>query len=83
MWMEMQKKNEFRVALFIPEGLDTPEGINQLVIENPSEQRRLFVSDWFSGIIDAKKFMNKIEHFYNGLGVKFLSFREIRKPLVL
>ncbi|MBD3407667.1 MAG: hypothetical protein GF411_16235 [Candidatus Lokiarchaeota archaeon] len=81
MWMELRGKNEFRVALFIPDGLDIPEGIDHISIEIPEEQRQLYVSKWFAGIVPAKKFMNTLEHFYNGLGVKFLSFREIRKPL--
>lgn len=78
LWLETSNK-QFRVAMFVPLGFELPEGFNRLESGDEGE-KGFYVSDWFSGILEAKEHINRAAKFYSDLSVKFLFFREIRPP---
>ena len=81
LWLEMKGQlKEFRVALLAPEGEELPVGFVENEFQNMLPEKKLYVSQWFDGIAAAKKAMNNAAQFYTDRDIKFLFFREIRKP---
>ncbi|RLI55669.1 MAG: hypothetical protein DRO87_06100 [Candidatus Thorarchaeota archaeon] len=80
LWLESADGvKQLRVALLAPEGFEIPEGFMESEIQRESIGT-LYVSIWIDGIVSAKKFIDKAAQFYSDRGLKFLYFREIRKP---
>jgi len=71
---------EIRVALLAPEGFEIPEGFNILEIDDNIPDKILYITEWLPGIKIAKEKMNDAAQFYNDREIKFLFFRELRKP---
>jgi len=78
LWLETNNR-EFRVAMFVPVGFELPEGFTRLTSGDLGE-KGFYVSDWYSGINEAKSNIDRAAKFYTDLSVKFLYFREIRRP---
>ncbi|MHA2118921.1 MAG: hypothetical protein ACW98J_08365 [Candidatus Thorarchaeota archaeon] len=78
LWLETNNR-EFRVAMFVPVGFELPEGFTRLASGDLGE-KGFYVSDWYSGIAEAKSNIDRAAKFYTELSVKFLYFREIRRP---
>ncbi|MFW9800261.1 MAG: hypothetical protein ACFFD9_07490 [Candidatus Thorarchaeota archaeon] len=76
LWLETDNR-QFRVALLVPDGFELPEGFSLLMSAHPSG-KALYVSDWHSGITEAKQQINSAAQFYSDRAEKFLFFREIR-----
>ena len=70
----------FRVALLVPIEFDVPEEFDESVVQTDLPEKQLFVSEWFDGIADAKKLMDEAAEFYGDRNIKYLFFREIRRP---
>jgi hypothetical protein len=82
LWLESKDGvKTIRVAILVPESVELPEGFTIAEIQSESD-KTLYVSEWFDGIVKAKKTIDDAAQFYSDLGVKFLYFREIRKPQV-
>lgn len=80
LWLESKDGvKTIRVALLVPEGLDLPEDFTISEVQSEGD-KTLYVSKWFDGIVKAKKTIDDAAQFYSDMGVKFLYFREIRKP---
>lgn len=80
LWLESTKgASSFRVALLAPDDFELPEGfaLSEIQID---DEKKLYVSEWFEGIIAAKKAIDLAAQFYSDRDLKFLYFREIRKP---
>ncbi len=80
LWLESEGGlSKFRVALLAPEDFEIPDGFTCR-----DDQHRLgkkfYVSDWIDGIVAAKKAIDAAAQFYTDRDLKFLYFREIRKP---
>jgi len=71
--------SQFRVALLVPDEFDLPEGFT-LADNQRDPDKKFYVSDWHDGIIAAKKAIDTAAQFYTDRDLKFLYFREIRKP---
>ncbi|MFW9888756.1 MAG: hypothetical protein ACFFER_11260 [Candidatus Thorarchaeota archaeon] len=78
LWLETNN-SEFRVAMFVPVGFEVPDGFTRLTSGDLGE-KGFYVSDWYSGITEAKKSIDKAAKFYSDLSIKFLYVREIRRP---
>jgi len=80
LWLESVKgMSSFRVALLAPEEFERPEGFTLASIQTNSE-KKLYLSEPIDGIKAAKKSIEAAAQFYNDRDLKFLFFREIRKP---
>ena len=80
LWLESVKgMSSFRVALLAPEEFERPEGFTLVSIQTNSE-KKLYLSEPIDGIKAAKKSIEAAAQFYNDRDLKFLFFREIRKP---
>ncbi len=80
LWLESEVGTaSFRVALLTPDEFELPDGFvlsdTQIDLE-----KKLYVSDWYEGIIAAKRAIDIAAKFYSDRDLKFLYFREIRKP---
>jgi hypothetical protein len=73
-------EKSFRVALLVPDETVIPEGYARCVGYDDPSKKLLYVTDWLPGIKPAKDKMNETAQFYSDNDVKFLFFREIRKP---
>ncbi len=80
LWLEMKGKT-FRVAILVPDGIAVVEGFASCDgYEHPSG-KTLYVTKWYDEIAGARDEMDVAAKFYNDKGIKFLFFRELRKPL--
>ncbi|MFW9813479.1 MAG: hypothetical protein ACFFF9_13535 [Candidatus Thorarchaeota archaeon] len=81
LWLESESgMSTFRVALLVPEQFEIPEGFK--VANNQIDpDKKFYVSEWIEGIIAAKKAIDAAAKFYSDKDLKFLYFREIRKPM--
>jgi hypothetical protein len=70
----------FRVALLVPVEFDVPNEFEESVVQPELPEKQLFVSEWFDGIANAKQLMDKAAEFYGDREIKYLFFREIRRP---
>ena len=80
LWLESEGGlSQFRVALLNPDEFNLPEGftISDTQID---PDKKFYVSDWLDGIVAAKKAIDVAAQFYTDRDLKFLYFREIRKP---
>ena len=71
--------SKFRVALLAPDEFELPEGFT-LADAQHDPDKKFYVSDWYEGIVAAKKAIDAAAQFYTDRDLKFLYFREIRKP---
>lgn len=82
LWLEMNgSMNKFRVALMTPDGFEIPEGFIQAEKQNPDNEKIRWVTEWIEGIKKAKDEINRAAQFYSDRDIKFLFFRELRKPI--
>ena len=80
LWLESEGGlSQFRVALLIPDEFGLPEGF-ALSDTQHDPDKKFYVSEWLDGIIAAKKAIDAAAKYYNDRDLKFLYFREIRKP---
>ena len=80
LWLESEGDlSQFRVALLVPDEFELPEGFT-LADTQFDPDKKFYVSDWHEGIIAAKKAIDAAAQFYSERDLKFLYFREIRKP---
>jgi hypothetical protein len=80
LWLESANGvSRLRVALLAPEDFEIPDGFTKAEVQK-EEDSTLYVSDWFDGIKPAKSFIDEAAQFYSDKDLKFLYFREIRKP---
>ena len=80
LWLESEGGlSQFRVALLVPDEFDIPEDF-KLSDTQIDPDKKFYVSDWIDGIIAAKKAIDAAAQFYTDRDLKFLYFREIRKP---
>jgi hypothetical protein len=80
LWLESEGgMAQFRVALLVPDEYELPEGFN-LADNQIDPEKKLYVSKWYKGIKAAKKAIDTAAKFYQDRDLKFLYFREIRKP---
>ncbi|TFG11954.1 hypothetical protein EU537_10785 [Candidatus Thorarchaeota archaeon] len=70
----------FRVALLVPIEFDVPGEFEKSAVQPDLPEKQLFVSDWFDGIAGAKELMDDAAEFYGDRKIKYLFFREIRRP---
>jgi hypothetical protein len=75
------KGKSFRVALLVPVDIEVAEGYSLCKEDMDDSGNRLFVSEWTDGIASARDKIDKTAQSYSEQGVKFLFFREIRKPV--
>ena len=80
LWLESEEGvSSFRVALLVPEEFDLPEGFT--ISESQIDpDKKLYLSDVMEGIVAAKKAIDAAAQFYSERDLKFLYYREIRKP---
>lgn len=80
LWLESKSGlSQFRVALLVPDGFELPEGFT-LADTQHELSKKFYVSEWYDGIIEAKRAIDAAAKFYSDKDLKFLYFREIRKP---
>jgi len=80
LWLESKGGlSQFRVALLVPDGFELPEGFT-LTNTQHDPDKKFYVSEWYDGIVKAKKAIDAAAKFYSDRDLKFLYFREIRKP---
>lgn len=80
LWLESEGGvSQFRVGLLAPEDYDIPEGFT-LADSQHDPKKKFYISEWLEGIIAAKKAIDAAAQFYSDRDLKFLYFREIRKP---
>ena len=80
LWLESESGlSQFRVALLVPDEFDLPDGFT-LSKSQYDPDKKLYVSEWHDGIVAAKKAIDAAAQFYSDRDLKFLYFREIRKP---
>ncbi|TFG32912.1 hypothetical protein EU528_01790 [Candidatus Thorarchaeota archaeon] len=80
LWLESEGgMSSFRVALLVPEEFELPEGFT-LSDSQIDPDKKLYLSDIVEGIKAAKKAIDKAAEFYSDRDLKFLYYREIRKP---
>ncbi|MHA2025329.1 MAG: hypothetical protein ACW98U_05450 [Candidatus Thorarchaeota archaeon] len=80
LWLESEGGlSQFRVALLVPDEFDIPEGFT-IADAQIDPDKKFYVSEWHEGIIAAKKAIDAAAQFYSDQDLKFLYFREIRKP---
>ncbi|MGY5860164.1 MAG: hypothetical protein RTU63_12400 [Candidatus Thorarchaeota archaeon] len=81
LWLESEAGvSSFRVALLAPDEFDLPEGFT--ISESQIDpDKKLYLSDVVEGIVAAKKAIDAAALFYSERDLKFLYYREIRKPV--
>ena len=80
LWLESEGGvSRFRVALLIPDEFCLPEGFTLSDTQHDPD-KKFYVSEWIDGIVAAKKAIDDAARYYNDRDLKFLFFREIRKP---
>lgn len=80
LWLESEGGlSQFRVALLVPDEFDIPQGFN-IADAQLDPDKKFYVSEWIEGIVAAKKAIDAAAQFYTDRDLKFLYFREIRKP---
>ena len=80
LWLESEGgMSSFRVALLAPEEFELPEGFT-LSESQIDPDKKLYLSDVVDGIKAAKEEIDKAAQFYSDRDLKFLYYREIRKP---
>lgn len=80
LWLEsIVGMSLFRVALLAPEDYEIPEGFTLTEVQNNVE-KKLYLSEPVEGIKAAKKRIEAAAQFYSDRDLKFLFFREIRRP---
>ncbi|MHA1965965.1 MAG: hypothetical protein ACXACG_11845 [Candidatus Thorarchaeota archaeon] len=80
LWLESEGGlSQFRVALLVPDVFDLPNGFS-LADTQHDPDKKFYVSEWYDGIVAAKKAIDAAAQFYTDRDLKFLYFREIRKP---
>jgi hypothetical protein len=80
LWLEsVGGMSSFRVALLAPDEFELPEGFALADAQIDSE-KKLYLSEPIEGIKAAKKSIEAAAQFYSDRDLKFLFFREIRKP---
>jgi hypothetical protein len=81
LWLESEGgMASFRVALLAPEEFDLPEGFT-LSESQIDPDKKLYLSEVVEGIVSAKKAIDAAAQFYSERDLKFLYYREIRKPV--
>ncbi|TFG34324.1 hypothetical protein EU527_03755 [Candidatus Thorarchaeota archaeon] len=81
LWLESTGgTTSFRVALLAPDEYELPEGFSPCELQVHPD-KKLYVSDWVEGILAAKKAIDVAAQFYSDRDLKFLYFREIRRPV--
>ncbi|MFW9848708.1 MAG: hypothetical protein ACFFF4_06185 [Candidatus Thorarchaeota archaeon] len=81
LWLEIKNhEKSFRVALLVPDDTEVPSGYERCEGYNDPSEKKLYVTEWFVGIKPAKDKMDATAQFYTDNNVRFLFFREIRKP---
>jgi len=80
LWLESEGgMSSLRVALLAPDEYDLPEGFT--ISESQIDpDKKLYYSEVLDGIMAAKKAIDKAAEFYSERDLKFLYYREIRKP---
>ncbi len=80
LWLESEGgMTSFRVALLAPDEFDLPKGFT-LSESQMDPDKKLYLSEVLEGIVAAKKAIDKAAEFYSEQDLKFLYYREIRKP---
>jgi hypothetical protein len=80
LWLESEGGlSQFRVALLVPDEFELPDGFS-LADTQIDPDKKFYVSEWIDGIVAAKKAIDAAAQFYTDRDLKFLYFREIRKP---
>nr|KXH72262.1 MAG: hypothetical protein AM325_01950 [Candidatus Thorarchaeota archaeon SMTZ1-45] len=80
LWLESKGGlAQFRVALLVPKEFEQPEGFTLTDTQHDTD-KKFYVSEWYDGIAKAKKAIDAAAKFYSDRDLKFLYFREIRKP---
>jgi hypothetical protein len=81
LWLESEGGlSSFRVALLAPEEFDLPQGFT-LSETQIDPDKKLYLSEALEGIVAAKKAIDAAAQFYSERDLKFLYYREIRKPV--
>jgi hypothetical protein len=82
MWLEMKGSGgPYRVAMLIPVGTELPEGYTLKPEIDNFEDQHFFASIWYNKMLEAKDAIMAAAKYYNDLGIQFLFYRELRKPL--
>jgi len=80
LWLESEGgMSSLRVALLAPDEYELPEGFT-ISESQVDPDKKLYYSDVLDGIMAAKKAIDKAAEFYSERDLKFLYYREIRKP---
>ncbi len=81
LWLESEGgMSSLRVALLAPDEYELPEGFT--ISESQIDpDKKLYYSEVLDGIMAAKKAIDKAAEFYSERDLKFLYYREIRKPI--
>ncbi len=81
LWLESEGgMSSLRVALLAPDEYELPEGFT--ISESQIDpDKKLYYSEVLEGIMAAKKAIDKAAEFYSERDLKFLYYREIRKPM--
>lgn len=80
LWLESEGgMSSLRVALLAPDEYELPEGFT-ISESQVDPDKKLYFSDVLEGIMAAKKAIDKAAEFYSERDLKFLYYREIRKP---
>ncbi|MCJ7817665.1 MAG: hypothetical protein MUP60_02335 [Candidatus Thorarchaeota archaeon] len=81
LWLESEGGvSSFRVALLAPDEFEVPVGFT-LCESQIDPDKKFFLSDVLEGIVTAKKAIDSAAQFYSDRDLKFLYYREIRKPI--
>lgn len=81
LWLESEGgMSSLRVALLAPDEYELPEGFT-ISESQVDPEKKLYYSDILEGIMAAKKAIDKAAEFYSERDLKFLYYREIRKPM--
>lgn len=82
LWLESEGgMSSLRVALLAPDEYELPEGFT-LSESQVDPDKKLYYSEILDGIMAAKKAIDKAAEFYSERDLKFLYYREIRKPTI-
>ncbi|MCK5265298.1 MAG: hypothetical protein KAR03_06790 [Candidatus Thorarchaeota archaeon] len=82
LWLESEGgMSSLRVALLAPDEYDLPEGFT-ISESQVDPDKKLYYSEVLDGIMAAKKAIDKAAEFYSERDLKFLYYREIRKPTI-
>ena len=81
LWLESEGgMSSLRVALLAPDEYELPDGFT-ISESQVDPDKKLYYSDVLEGIMAAKKAIDKAAEFYSERDLKFLYYREIRKPI--